>query len=59
MLVVDDDEAKRYILTTWLRRAGHTVIQAATRNVTPSGSRIQPLGARRTTFPTESCCHCA
>ncbi len=30
VLVVDDDEAKRYILTTWLRRAGHTVIQAAT-----------------------------
>ena len=30
VLVVDDDEAKRYILTTWLRRAGHTVIEAAT-----------------------------
>ncbi len=30
LLVVDDDEAKRYILTTWLRRAGHTVIEAAT-----------------------------
>ena len=30
LLVVDDDEAKRYILTTWLRRAGHTVIQATT-----------------------------
>jgi CheY-like chemotaxis protein len=27
---VDDDEAKRYILATWLRRAGHTVIEAAT-----------------------------
>src|ERR1035441_113013 len=30
VLVVDDDEAKRYILTSWLRRAGHTVIEAAT-----------------------------
>jgi CheY-like chemotaxis protein len=30
VLAVDDDEAKRYILTTWLRRAGHTVIEAAT-----------------------------
>jgi CheY-like chemotaxis protein len=30
VLVVDDDEAKRYILTSWLRRAGHTVIEAGT-----------------------------
>ncbi len=30
VLVVDDDEAKRYLLTTWLRRAGHTVIEAET-----------------------------
>jgi serine phosphatase RsbU (regulator of sigma subunit)/DNA-binding response OmpR family regulator len=30
LLLVDDDEAKRYILGTWLRRAGHTVIEAAT-----------------------------
>jgi serine phosphatase RsbU (regulator of sigma subunit)/DNA-binding NarL/FixJ family response regulator len=30
VLVVDDDEAKRYILCTWLRRAGHTVTEAAT-----------------------------
>ena len=30
VLVVDDDEAKRYLLTTWLRRAGHTVIEAGT-----------------------------
>jgi CheY-like chemotaxis protein len=30
ILVVDDDEAKRYIVTSWLRRAGHTVLQAAT-----------------------------
>jgi CheY-like chemotaxis protein len=30
LLLVDDDEAKRYIMATWLRRAGHTVIEAAT-----------------------------
>jgi CheY-like chemotaxis protein len=30
LLLVDDDEAKRYIMGTWLRRAGHTVIEAAT-----------------------------
>ena len=30
VLVVDDDEAKRYLLVTWLRRAGHTVIEAGT-----------------------------
>jgi len=30
VLLVDDDEAKRYIMATWLRRAGHTVIEAAT-----------------------------
>jgi serine phosphatase RsbU (regulator of sigma subunit)/FixJ family two-component response regulator len=27
LLLVDDDEAKRYILATWLRRAGHTVTE--------------------------------
>jgi serine phosphatase RsbU (regulator of sigma subunit)/CheY-like chemotaxis protein len=30
VLVADDTEAKRYILSSWLRRAGHTVIQAST-----------------------------
>jgi serine phosphatase RsbU (regulator of sigma subunit)/CheY-like chemotaxis protein len=30
ILVADDTEAKRYILATWLRRAGHTVREAAT-----------------------------
>ena len=30
LLVVDDDEAKRYVLASWLRRAGHTVTEAAT-----------------------------
>ena len=30
LLLVDDDEAKRYLLGTWLRRAGHTVVEAAT-----------------------------
>jgi CheY-like chemotaxis protein len=30
VLVADDTEAKRYILSSWLRRAGHTVIEAST-----------------------------
>jgi CheY-like chemotaxis protein len=30
LLIVDDDEAKRYVIATWLRRAGHTVNEAAT-----------------------------
>jgi serine phosphatase RsbU (regulator of sigma subunit)/CheY-like chemotaxis protein len=30
LLLVDDDEAKRYVLATWLRRAGHTVTEAVT-----------------------------
>ena len=30
LLLVDDDEAKRYVLASWLRRAGHTVTEAAT-----------------------------
>src|SRR6185437_12661564 len=30
ILLVDDDEAKRYLTGTWLRRAGHTVIEAGT-----------------------------
>ena len=30
VLVVDDDEAKRYLLATWLRRAGHVVTEAGT-----------------------------
>jgi CheY-like chemotaxis protein len=30
VLLVDDDEAKRYLMNTWLRRAGHTVIEAET-----------------------------
>jgi serine phosphatase RsbU (regulator of sigma subunit)/CheY-like chemotaxis protein len=28
VLVVDDSRAKRYVITSWLRRAGHTVIEA-------------------------------
>jgi serine phosphatase RsbU (regulator of sigma subunit)/DNA-binding response OmpR family regulator len=32
VLVVDDDEAKRYVIATWLRRAGHQVTEAATGN---------------------------
>ena len=30
LLLVDDDEAKRYLIGTWLRRAGHEVTEAAT-----------------------------
>ena len=30
LLLVDDDEAKRYVIGTWLRRAGHTVIEVGT-----------------------------
>jgi CheY-like chemotaxis protein len=30
ILLVDDDEAKRYLISTWLRRAGHTVIEVGT-----------------------------
>ena len=30
LLVVDDDEAKRYVLATWLRRAGYLVTEAGT-----------------------------
>ncbi len=30
LLLVDDDDAKRYVLASWLRRAGHTVAEAAT-----------------------------
>lgn len=29
-LVVDDNETKRYIIGSWLRRAGHIVVEAAT-----------------------------
>ncbi|MFD5199849.1 SpoIIE family protein phosphatase [Streptomyces sp. NPDC058375] len=29
ILVIDDDETNRYILTSWLTRAGHTVLGAA------------------------------
>ena len=29
-LVVDDNDTKRYIITSWLQRAGHTVVNAAT-----------------------------
>src|SRR6201996_5373580 len=30
VLLVDDDEAKRYLMGAWLQRAGHTVREAAT-----------------------------
>jgi serine phosphatase RsbU (regulator of sigma subunit)/FixJ family two-component response regulator len=30
VLLVDDDEAKRYVMATWLRRAGHVVTEVGT-----------------------------
>ncbi|MGH3290324.1 MAG: SpoIIE family protein phosphatase [Trebonia sp.] len=30
LLLVDDDEAKRYVLATWLRRAGHNITEVGT-----------------------------
>ena len=30
LLLVDDDEAKRYVLATWLRRAGYVVREVGT-----------------------------
>ncbi|MET8147202.1 SpoIIE family protein phosphatase [Actinoplanes sp. NPDC049668] len=30
ILVVDDNPTKRYVISSWLRRAGHTVVEAAT-----------------------------
>lgn len=30
LLLVEDNEAKRYVLATWLRRAGHTVTEVGT-----------------------------
>ncbi|WP_035803516.1 fused response regulator/phosphatase [Kitasatospora mediocidica] len=29
VLVIDDDDTSRYIMASWLRRAGHTVVEAA------------------------------
>ncbi|HEX3959706.1 MAG TPA: SpoIIE family protein phosphatase [Trebonia sp.] len=37
LLLVDDDEAKRYILATWLRRAGYAVTEVATGQEALSG----------------------
>jgi DNA-binding response OmpR family regulator/serine phosphatase RsbU (regulator of sigma subunit) len=37
LLLVDDDEAKRYLIATWLRRAGHTVTEVATGQQALSG----------------------
>ncbi|MFJ4968123.1 SpoIIE family protein phosphatase [Streptomyces sp. NPDC088755] len=46
ILVIDDDETNRYVLTSWLRRAGHTVIDAA------DGTQgLALLGARDTPMP--------
>jgi serine phosphatase RsbU (regulator of sigma subunit)/DNA-binding response OmpR family regulator len=40
LLLVDDDEAKRYVLATWLRRAGHTVTEVGT-----GGEALRLVGA--------------
>ncbi|GIJ43361.1 hypothetical protein Val02_02470 [Virgisporangium aliadipatigenens] len=38
VLVVDDNPTKRYVISSWLRRAGHTIIEAAT-----GGEALQTL----------------
>ncbi|MEW2070941.1 fused response regulator/phosphatase [Streptomyces sp. NPDC007346] len=45
ILVIDDDETNRYVLTSWLRRAGHTVLDAAdgTQGLALIGARDTPL----------------
>ena len=40
---MDDDEAKRYVLATWLRRAGHTVTEAAPGRKRSAGSAAAEL----------------
>jgi CheY-like chemotaxis protein len=40
VLLVDDDEAKRYVIANWLRRAGHRVTEAAT-----GGAALDIVGA--------------
>ena len=48
VLLVDDDEAKRYVMATWLRRAGHTVTEAGTgAEALASGGRGRAGPARR------------
>ncbi len=42
LLLVDDDEAKRYVLATWLRRAGHTVTEAPHRAGGAQQGRVPP-----------------
>ncbi len=37
ILLVDDDEAKRYVIATWLRRAGHAVTEVGTGQEALSG----------------------
>ena len=47
VLLVDDDEAKRYLMGTWLRRAGHTVIEAGTgREALAKAGSAEHLGGR-------------
>src|ERR1700722_7285733 len=44
LLLVDDDEAKRYVLATWLRRAGHTVTEAVPGEGAPAKVRAAEVG---------------
>ena len=43
LLLVDDDEAKRYVLATWLRRAGHAVTEVGTGRKRSAGSAAAEL----------------
>ena len=47
VLLVDDDEAKRYLQATWLRRAGHTVVEVGTGREALEGRLRRTHPARR------------
>ena len=52
ILLIDDDEAKRYLMSTWLRRAGHTVIEAGTGREDWSWSATRSSSCSTSTCPT-------
>jgi serine phosphatase RsbU (regulator of sigma subunit)/DNA-binding response OmpR family regulator len=43
VLVVDDSESTRYVLATWLRRAGHEVVEATTGAEGLAVAAVQPV----------------